>query len=46
MEGPAELQIAKYCMSQMKDMRDSGSLLYLHSFMPIATCEVVGSELR
>lgn len=45
-EGPAELQIAKYCMRQMRDMRSSSSRLYLHSFMPMATCEVVGSELR
>ena len=45
-EGPAELQIAKYCMTQMRDMRSSSSRLYLHSFMPMATCEVVGSELR
>ena len=45
-EGPAELQIAKYCMRQMRDMRNSSSRLYLHSFMPMATCEVVGSELR
>ena len=45
-EGPAELQIAKYCMRQMRDLRSSSSRLYLHSFMPMATCEVVGSELR
>ena len=45
-EGPAELQVAKYCMRQMRDMRSSSSRLYLHSFMPMATCEVVGSELR
>ena len=45
-EGPAELQVAKYCMSQMRDMRSSSSRLYSHSFMPMATCEVVGSELR
>ena len=45
-EGPAELQIAKYCMGKMKEMRDSSSLLYMRSFMPMATCEVVGSELR
>ncbi|DBA86104.1 TPA: hypothetical protein ACH3X1_005623 [Trebouxia sp. C0004] len=45
-EGPAELQIAKYCMRQMRDMRSSSSRLYQHSFMPMATCEVVGSELR
>ena len=42
-EGPAELQIAKYCM---RDLRSSSSRLYLHSFMRMATCEVVGSELR
>ena len=45
-EGPAELQIAKYCMSKMKELRSSSSLLYLRSFMPMATCEVVGSALR
>ena len=45
-EGPAELQIAKYCMSKMKELRSSSSLLYLRSFMPMATCEVVGSELQ
>ncbi|KAL0036505.1 hypothetical protein WJX77_010488 [Trebouxia sp. C0004] len=45
-EGPAELQVAKYCMSQMRDLRSSSSRLYSHSFMPMATCEVVGSELR
>ncbi|KAL0023913.1 hypothetical protein WJX79_010543 [Trebouxia sp. C0005] len=44
-EGPAELQIAKYCMRQMRDMRSASSRLYLHSFMQ-ATCEVVGSELH
>ncbi|DBA81237.1 TPA: hypothetical protein ACH3X2_007050 [Trebouxia sp. C0005] len=44
-EGPAELQIAKYCMRQMRDMRSASSRLYLHSFMQ-ATCEVVGSELQ
>ncbi len=45
-EGPAELQIAKYCMSKMRALRNSSSRLYLRSFMPMATCEVVGSELR
>ena len=45
-EGPAELQIAKYCMRQMRDMRSLFSRLYLHSFMPMATCEVFGGELR
>ena len=45
-EGPAELKIARYCMSKMREMRDGSSELYLRSFMPLATCEVVGSELR
>ncbi|KAA6428922.1 MAG: hypothetical protein FRX49_01032 [Trebouxia sp. A1-2] len=39
-EGPAELQIAKYCMRQMRDMRSASSRLYLHSFMQ-ATCELL-----
>ncbi len=45
-EGPAELKIARYCMSKMREMRDESNELYLRSFMPMATCEVVGSELR
>ena len=45
-EGPAELQLARYCMSQMHALRSSSSKLYMHSFMPMATCEIVGSELR
>ena len=45
-QGPAELQIAKYCMRNTKKMRNLSSLLYLRSFMPMATCKVVGSELQ
>ena len=45
-EGSAELQVARHCMSEMRALKEGSSMLCLHSFMPVVSCEVAGSELQ